>query len=289
MDSVLRDRLRSNLERCLVKEGDVRTSSIAISASGAQYDGVVIGSDTNLLTISSEQAALSMATAVWDYEVEHVITMVGTVPVSSVNPLVLKILVDHAIRTHRTIAYTLMNESGKIFFALDDARKAIPFYVPETIALTKIGTAVMTSNVVSVYIDDRDALKRCAIMGIERNFPLYDSASGYGAAVMTHEGRMYYSGQYSSPDKRLNVHAEMNAVLSAVMAGEKDIVRLGVVSSKFTDTPCHMCGCCRQFFSEMCAKLKWKPSIHCFAKDTDDQNDWTIDTYLPSVWTSKKW
>lgn len=299
MDTALRDRLRSNLERCVVKEADVRVASIAVSASGAIYDGTLIGSDTNLLTIPSEYVALSMATAVQDYGIERVVTMVGgnLSPIyggvggglSGASPIIVKILVDHALRTGRVIAYSMVTEDGDVFFEIDDVRRVVPFYVPEPITLTKVSTASIVSNIIDTNVDDLDALKRCANAGIERNFPLYDSASGYGAAVMTGSGRIYFSGQYSSPDKRLNVHAEMNAVLSAMMAGEKEIVRLGVVSSKFTQEPCQMCGCCRQFFSEMCAKFSWNPLIHCFAKETDDRNDWTMNEYLPSVWTSKKW
>ncbi len=290
MDVALRNRLTMNLERCIRKVSEpLRMSSIALSTSGAIYDGALIGSDTNLLTISSEQVALSMATAVQDYGIEKVITMTTGSALELQTPLTIKILVDHALRTNRGIAYSIVNQDSEILFDIHDVRRALPFYNPAPIVLAKVATAVMTPNVIQAGLDDVVALKQCAIEGIDRNFPLYDSASGYGAAVMTSSGRIFFSGQYSSPDKRLGVHAEMNAVLCAVMAGEMDIVRLGVVSSKFKDEPCQMCGCCRQFFAEMCVKWKIDPDIHCFALESDVSALWKPNAYLPATWTSKKW
>jgi cytidine deaminase len=290
MDAALRDRLRSNLERCIGKVSDsFRTSSVARSVSGAIYDGVLIGSDTNLLTITSEQVALSMATAVQEYGIEKVITMTTGSASDLQSPLVLKILVDHALRTKRVIAYSIVNQNGETLFEIDDVQKAFPFYSPVPIILEKVSTAVVAANIVETDVENIEALKQCAIEGILRNFPLYDSASGYGAAVMTSSGKIFFSGQYSSPDRRLSAHAEMNAMLCAVMAGETDIIRLGVVSSKFTDEPCQMCGMCRQFLAEMCAKWNIDPAIHCFASETDASVMWRLKEYLPATWTSKKW
>ncbi len=288
MDAALRDRLSANLERCIVKASEpLRASSIAFSTSGTMYDGALIGSDTNLLTISSEQVALSMAAAVQDYGVERVVTMVTGA--GEVSPIVLKILVDHVLRTGRTMAYSMVNENGETMFEFDDVRTSLPFYHPTPIMLAKVSTASLISNVIHADIDDLAALKRCAVDGIGRNFPLYDSASGYGAAVMTSSGKIFFSGQYSSPDKRLNTHAEMNAVLCAMMAGETEIVRIGVVSSKFTNEPCQMCGVCRQFLAEMCAKWNIDPAIYCFALEADALMVWQLNEYLPAPWTSKKW
>jgi cytidine deaminase len=290
MDAALRDRLSANLERCIGKASEpLRASSVALSASGAMYDGVLIGSDTNLLTISSEQVALSMATAVQDYGIEKVTTMTTGSTSDLQSPLVLKILVDHALRTKHVIAYSIVNQNGETLFEVDDVRRIFPFYTPRAIELAKISTASITSNIIEAALEDIGALKRCAIEGIARNFPLYDSASGYGAAVMTSSGKIFFSGQYSSPDKRLGVHAEMNAILCAMMAGETEVVRLGVVSSKFTEEPCQMCGCCRQFLAEMCAKWNIDPEIHCFASESDALVMWKVSDYLPATWTSKKW
>lgn len=290
MDVALRNRLVANIVRGISKASDpFRTSSVALSTSGAIYDGALIGSETNLLTIPSEQVALSMATAVRDYGIEHVITMTTGNASELHMPLAIKILVDHALRTNRVIAYSIVNQGGETVFDIDDVRRALPFYTPAPIVLEKVATAVMMPNVIQAELSDVIALKQCATNGITRNFPLYDSASGYGAAVMTSSGRIYFSGQYSSPDKRLSVHAEMNAVVLAIMAGETEMVRLGVVSSKFAEEPCQMCGCCRQFFAEMCRKWNVNPDIHCFAFESDVSVQWKLDAYLPATWTSKKW
>lgn len=291
MDVALRDRLLSNLERCIGKSSDpLRTSSIAISVSGAVYDGALIGSDTNLLTISSEHVALTQSTAAQDYGIERIVTMVADVCERFPSPLVAKILIDYVSRTQNVVAYEMVSMTGESIFAIDDVKQLSPMYTPEPIALSRIAASIVNVPVMrNVATDDIVTLRTCAIAGIQRNFPLYDSASGYGAAVLTANGDLYFTGQYSSPEKRLGTHAEMNAILCALMAGATDIVRIGVASSKFTNEPCQMCGVCRQFLAEMCAKWNVNPAIHCFASETDAAVMWRLNEYLPAVWSSKKW
>ena len=108
-------------------------------------------------------------------------------------------------------------------------------------------------------------LKEYALMGLDRNFPLYDSASSYGTALYTASGRVYCAGQYSSPDKRMNLHSEMVAIICALMNKDQEIEAIGIVSTKYPDSPCNMCGSCRQFVSEICSKLSLSPDLYCFS------------------------
>jgi cytidine deaminase len=131
-------------------------------------------------------------------------------------------------------------------------------------------------------------LKQVAKDAITKNFPTYDSASGYGAAVVTSEGNIFSSGQYSSFEKRLNIHAEMGAVLNSLMHQRKNIIALALVSSKFKDVPCEICGCCRQFLSEMSSRFNLNLTYYCFALETDAYKTYTLEELLPSPWSSLK-
>lgn len=289
MDAELLDALRLAVRRCVGKEKDHdRSASCAFSRSGERYVGARIGSETNIITLTSEHVALVQSTVAQDYGVERVVTMVEDIRDAVPSPLVAKILIDYVSRTQGVIAYEIVSMDGDVFFSIDDVRKLVPLYAPEPIVLARMKEASVQKPMrCGVDVDDIATLRACAIAGIERNFPLYDSASGYGAAVLTAQGDVYYAGQYSSPDKRLGTHAEMNALLGALMAGTTDIVRIGVVSSKFTHAPCQMCGVCRQFLAEMCARWGLNPMIHCFASETDGAMMWRLKEYLPATWTSK--
>ena len=131
-------------------------------------------------------------------------------------------------------------------------------------------------------------LKKYAILGVTRNFPQYDSASGYGTAILTKSGKIYFGGQYSSFDHRLGFHSEMTTIISSLMDGENDITHLGIVSTKYKDSPCDCCGICRQFISEMAVRYDWNLKIFNFALDTDDCRENSIKDYLPSQWSNKK-
>ena len=74
----------------------------------------------------------------------------------------------------------------------------------------------------------------------------------YGAAVLTKNGNVYSSGQYSSYNHITSIHAEMGAVLLATMSGDPQIVACAVAVErvdKIADEA-KSCGICLQFLKE---------------------------------------
>lgn len=273
------------------KDGGGNFSSLALSESGKRFIGSTFHSDTNLLDIPSEQAALMRSTHVGDYEVTEVITLSESGS-AVVSPLILKIIADHSYRTGKKISYKIVNKKGDILYKTQDVRKSLSFYKPARLILPRpvtkeVGGHVSVKNAQN---NTPKLLKEYATKGVLNNFPTYPSASGYGAALLTTTGILYFGGQYSSPEKRSGLHAEMAVVINALMDGVTDIKALGVVSTKHRDKPCEICGCCRQFLSEIFAKKDMKKvAIYCFAKDTKEVRRYTIDNLLPNLWDSKKW
>ncbi len=264
------------------------TASIAYSLSGRSYVGGIIESDTNLLHISSEQSALTCAMHHNDFKVNHVVTLFAQRD-TPISPITLKTLVDWGIRTREKIRYTVIDQKGKILFETGDVQKSLPFYHPAPITLSKVASTEISEPRTVLKRVTPMLLKQYALEGLLRNFPTYDSASGYGAAIVTKKGEVYFGGQYSSLEKRTGLHAEMAVVAGALMSGLTDITHLGLVSSKFKDEPCTMCGCCRQFLAELSEKQGWKLKLLCFAKDTPDYRLMNITELLPEKWSSKQW
>ncbi len=284
------DILQEYFGKCVVKEKTLeRSSSLAFTSSDRYYGGAFIEADTNLLAICSEQVALARSTAANDFPARRIVTLYRGDGMFSLSPLIVKILIDYRIRTQQPFSYSVIDEQEKVLFEVMDIIDIFPAYRPAPIILQRTAR-VFSPNVKKINLAEEEiaqSLRQYAIEGLERNFPLYDTASGYGAAVYTKGGVMYWSGQYSSPDKRLGVHAEMNAVLCALMDGATNITHLGVVSTKHKDAPCNMCGMCRQFFAEMSVRFTFNATIHCFARETNEEKTYTIEEYLPSVWTSR--
>ena len=131
-------------------------------------------------------------------------------------------------------------------------------------------------------------LRKWARIGCGNNFPTRDGASGYGAAVLTAAGNIYYGGQYSTFEHRLGVHAEMATLLNALMDGARDITHIGIASSKFVDTLCSPCGCCRQFIAEMSRTYDFSPGIYLFASGNEQFKLCSINELLPVQWTNRK-
>lgn len=294
IDSNIVSKLRNALSLSVTKkEHKERISSIACSDSGSFYYTGLIESDTNTFNITSEQAALVLSVLANDYKVSKIITMVETTtPQNVVSPIVLKIIIDHSIRTGQKIEYTIINIEGRVLFSSKETGSALPHYKPEPIVLQRVTQKPQPYMAEVKNNDKKDMpalLKSYAMRGLEKNFPLYDSASGYATAVLTANNKIFFAGQYSSPDKRLGLHSEVNAVLAALMNNEASITHLGLVSTKYSDSPCNMCGNCRQFLSEIISRYKLSPTIYLFTKDTDEYNECGINNYLPSSWTSKNW
>ena len=281
------DILKKALAISIEKDSTEATASIAYSPYSA-YIAPSIASDTNFLSISSEQASLSLSVLQNDYAVNSIVTLVDINKVG-LSPVIIKCIVDHTTRTDIPIAYKIINKQGKILFEIGNVAKLVPFYTPPRITLEKIKNSKLETNIVNVKITNPLDLKKFALFGIDRNFPLYDNASGYGTAVSTKSGRVHFAGQYSKIGRSLGLHSEINALISTISHNDLDIEYIGVVSTKYLDTPCDMCGICRQLITEISAKLDISPTLYCFSKETDEYRQYKIEQYLPNAWTSKKW
>ena len=261
------------------------TATYAASSSGYTYYSGKIESDNHLLDISSEQGALIQAVHHNDFDIENVTTLVESIT-GTVSPLILKILSDFSARTKNLLSYTIVDVSGNIIFETKDVTKEIPFYNLPLVELSTLKERTYSLNKIeNATIDD---LREYAHLGIERNFPTYDSASGYGVSLLSSDGTLYFGGQYSSFERRTNLHAEMAVFVSALMDNTRSFTHLGLMSSKHKSEPCTPCGCCRQFIAELQKKLDLELEIVCFASKKDIRVNYTIDELLPYQWSSKK-
>ncbi|MCC7004379.1 hypothetical protein IT397_00445, partial [Candidatus Nomurabacteria bacterium] len=263
-------KLKKGLDLCVFKkDSDPRSASIAYSDSGKEYLAGSVEPDTKILMVPSEQVALILSVVNMDYDVNKIETVVLNNKDSSISPVVLKIIADHSLRTGRKISCEVFDIEGKSIFSTDDVRKSISFYNPKENILAKVNSKIVPSTNKSILSGDiNKELKKCAIEGFDRNFLTRDNASGYASAVLTKNGAIYSAGQYSGPDK-LGTHSEVNAIISAIMDENSEITHLGVVSSKYPDTPVPMCGSCRQFLAEMSSKYNLNVKIITFARDND--------------------
>lgn len=288
------ERLRQGLELCITKKiGTERGSSIAYSKSGKSYMGALVESDTHLLNIAPEQTALCLAIQKRDYGIERVVTMSENAKQNeAVSPIIIKILVDYTRRTGTTLGYTILNQNGDVFFETADVRDIVPFYSPAPVILERVKTNLpIEENTAQIDLSSNNLhaiLKEYAILGLDRAFPTYDSASGYATAVATKNGKVYFSGQYSSFEKRTGIHSETAAMIAALMDKNRDITHLALVSTKYKKDPCTLCGICRQFLFEISSQFNLDIKILCFALKSDLFHKYSIDAYLPNAWSSKK-
>lgn len=288
--------LKSALDLCVLKSKDVnRISSIAYSHSGQHYIAGKIASDTKLLDIASEQGVLALCAQQNDFGVYKIVTLMENPDKkSSVSPAVIKILIDHSIRTGIPIEYKIINLKNETISHFENITNVFSFYNPSSVKLAKVEANMPVSEnkiiLQSKSIDEYPLLlKQYAIQGIERNFPTHDSASGYGAAIVAKNNTLYFGGQYSGFDNNTGLHAEMAVILRALMDKNSEITHLGVVSTKYPDVPCTMCGCCRQYVSEISSRFNLDIGIFYYAKDNNVYTFQKIKDYLPGAWTSKKW
>lgn len=280
--------LRDALDLSVVKKESSRASSLAFSKTGNIFTGALVESDTNALCVGSEHVALLQAIQQQDYQIERVVSMQYNLEEGVLlSPITLKILMDFTRRTGHSISYALMDYNGSQLFECEDVAELSPYYQPSPTVLTKTINADVSPNWVQhsgeVTVDE---LKGLALNGISRSFTTYDSASGYGAAAVAGD-RIYFSGQFSSFEGRLNIHAEMGAVITALMSGNPTISELGVVSTKHTEKPCNMCGICAQFIGEVSERYDLDIQIRNFASASDASELHTIDEYLPHSWSPR--
>ena len=280
----LSDVLKNNLSSCILsKSSNPKSSSIAVSYSGKYYPGVKIESLSHLLDVSSEACSLLRSVQNNDFNIKKIITLSES---DIIDPLILKVLADYSIKTGNVIEYIIYNFDNDEIFRTENVLHKLDFYEPNIFKLKKTDNSNLESNVIE--LDNIDAkelpsiLRTYSIKGILKNFPNYDSASGYGSAVLTKNNKIYFSGQYSSPDNRLGIHAEMSAVISAIMSNDSEITSIGIVSTKFKDVPCAICGSCRQFLAEHSSRTKTPITIFSFAKDNPLYKSYSLSDYLPN-------
>lgn len=250
--------------------------AVARTTRGTEFTGKRIRTATHLLDVTAEAAAIVRAVHANEPDVCEVeTTMKGRVPVM---PLVLTMLADHAARTGVPITHRIRGAGGEVVFE-SDVERALPFYKSplsplSTLARRRPSPAVRSGS----SIGD---LKTYAKEGIVRNFPVRDAASGYGAAVLLSDGSLYFGGQYSAPDERLGMHAEMAVLVNALLGSKSAVTDIGIVSTKFKEAPTNPCGACRQFLAELLGEM---PTVHLFAYDSNAVARYTLAELLPVQW-----
>lgn len=284
----VKETLCDALDLAVVKKDFTRGSAIAVSSTGESYVGAQVDSDTNLLSFSPEQVALLLATQNQDYDITEIVAMQYS-PESGVllSPITQKMIADFCRRTGSSIKYTLVDTEGKTIFSSDEVEAIDPLYQPQTNPLKRFSVSEPSVNWVDLEkprVMDKGLMKGLALNGILRSFTTSDTASGYGASVRSGE-RIFFSGQYSSFEGRLNVHAEVAAVIASLMQGYKKIVRLAVTSSKHEHEPCYMCGSCIQFMTEISKKLGLDIAIESHASISDTSEVDSLTDLMPKVWS----
>ena len=259
------------------------SSSVAFTYKKEYYSGL-IESQTHLLDISSEQASLALAVSAQDPHVYKMVTLVDGH--FDPNPLVIKILADHVRRTATPLAYLVINKDGKVLFNLNDVMDT--YYKPSIKTLEKIRTWFPQPYKISLSSEDdiSKILETCARKGMDTHFSS-STSSCYGAAVIANN-TVYFSGVYSSFEKRLNIHAEMVSAIAAFADGNTDISHVAIISNKFVDDLTHMCGCCRQFFSEVQEKNNKPIEVYSFSFDGKKRQKFSLSNYLPYAWNSQQ-
>jgi len=262
------------------------TGSVAITKNGVHISGLM-ESRTNLLDITSEQATIALSVSKKDPHINEIVTVVEYEPGTEflVSPIVIKILADHTRRTGTVINYTIFDKEGETLFTTSDASKVYNIYVPPILPLDKIKDWVPQANSHKITSEDKVLqLRNAALKGMETHFSA-DSKTSYGSAVIAN-GKLYFGGVYSSFDHRMNLHSEMVAALAAIMDGSRDIETVSIISNKFIDELPHMCGCCRQFFSEIQEKTKREIEVFVFSFDGKQVFRTKLNEYFPSSWHS---
>ncbi len=287
------EKLRAHQHLSIAKKGKEKTGSVslAVTKNGGEFFAGNVASDTHLLDFTSVQVALSCAKNRNDLAVEKIVTLQGEENSGGSLLLSIKVIADFSGRIDAPIAYTVYDFSGKEIFSTRDVKKEVPFYVPKVSPLVeRLKVQPSSNSVTSKETNKTTELQKYAIEGVTRNLPTYDAASGYGVAVLLEDGQIVFGGQYGSYDNRLGMHAEMSVVLDALMnhPGQK-ILELALVSTKYEDEPCSICGACLQFFSEISDRYNLDIKYHCFAFKNETVKTFSLQELLPQRWTSKNW
>ena len=271
------DALKEMRTRCLMKKEEGRTASVALTTN-AHYLAPRIESYTSLITFPSEQSALAKAASWKDAHVHTVITLANA-PFMP-NPIVIKLLADHARRTGTKMKYEVVDEEGNILYQLADVEST--YYHPERVPIPFSGSPRPNYE---MKTEDGQQLFEAAKKGMDAHFPSATKSTAYGAAVVA-EDMVFFGGLYSSFDKQLSMHAEMVAVMCALAEG-KTISELALVSTKFEKAVPHCCGACRQLLSEVAMRQDQDITIHTYSLSGEHFSA-SMKDYLPHTWDPRR-
>ncbi len=287
----LKTSLLECLDRSWLKDERKRgrnTASVARTTSHYHLSGL-FESRTHLQDIPSEHAAVALAVARKDPRVLEVITMVEVnegnpyIP----DPIVIKFLADHVRRTGAMLWYRACDRNGNELFTVPSVVGT--FYNPPASPIFKIRDWTFAEN--KIHRDASRALEEelraGALRGSETHFSS-DTKTVYGAAVLA-EDFIYFGGVYSAFDRRLGLHAEMVAALSAIADGHRRISHVALISNKFVEEAPSVCGCCRQFLSEIAEKTGQAIDIVCFPYGEEHNGKifrTPLASHLPHPWHS---
>jgi len=126
---------------------------------------------------------------------------------------------------------------------------------------------------------DIAALLQAARAARERAYAPY-SRFAVGAAVLTASGRIFTGCNVENAAYSMCICAERTAIVSAVAAGERDIVALAVIAD--TARPVSPCGACRQMMVEL------NPSMRVImANMSGEVLETTAQELLPGAFTAQ--
>lgn len=132
--------------------------------------------------------------------------------------------------------------------------------------------------------EQRSALIAAARAATTKAFLTKEGGVRYGAAVLTSSGEIFSSGQYSSFNHSMNVHAEHAALILATMAGTPDVVALAVSSTRGSSYT-RPCGICRQTMIEHAGRTK-RDFLVLMVNAEGECDEALVSGLLPYSWSS---
>jgi len=277
--------LEVGLSRSIVQKEGAGSAACVRGGSGTLYASGSIETETHLLSIPPEVSALYHALVHRDLPIQEVVLMQDD---PSLSPLSAKVLIDAAARIGNTFPFSLVAQSGEIYVETNDVRTIFPLYRSPAEPLEEFCAESYRDDHYEESVRPED-MRALALSGMELHIRSKNTGSRYGAALRTKDGRAYIAGSFSAPDRRLGLHAEMAAFTLLLADGGRDIAEIAIVSEKFPETPCSMCGCCRQFFADIARALSLSDiTVTGYAQRADTKASWSLTSLMPSPWTSRK-
>ena len=99
-----------------------------------------------------------------------------------------------------------------------------------------------------------------------------------GACLLTKSGKTYVGANVENSTYGATICAERNAIMNAVLCGEKEIIAIAICSSSNDYT--FPCGICRQTMAEFSKDMEV-----IVAKNIDDYKVFTLNELLPYSFT----